>query len=417
MSEETAKKKSRRAQRREAKQAGAEVDDAQAPASGKGPLSDKGARAGGKASGIRSERLRAREAAAERRRKQRQREKSQAAAEGLDTSELVDDALARGAHATTRFVQRHFKWIQWLIVLGLVGSFAALIYQYRSELADQKATARLMEGVLAEFGRVEGQEDLEAPVSGFVDLRPEFPSNEERLKKAAAGYRKVIDEDPKLERKVMAKLGLAGVLFDQGKFNEALATYREVKDSGVTGPDQQLKGRALEGIGLSLEALGKKPEAEKAFKELENLHESFAPLGRYHQARLLYARGERDKAKELLKKLLEKSDKDKDDSALASPGFVELAARQLLEAIDPGAARPPPGAGISPEQLKKIQEQLKQAAGIEGGETDINELMDAINKSMGDKPEPAGTPPAGPAPAEPEAEPDAPAEPEESPTP
>ena len=409
MSEETANKKSRRAQRREAKQASGEVE---APASGKGPRtsksSGKGSIAGegeeqagkeklGGTSSIRSERLRAREAAVARRRKQRQRERSQAAAEGLDTSEIVDDALARGAHATTRFVQRHFKWMQWVIVLGLVGGFAALIYEYRSELSDQKATARLMKGVQAEFGRVEGQEDLEAPVSGFVDTRPEFSSNAERLKAAAAAYRKVISEDPEPERQVLAKLGLAGVLFDQGKFGEALETYREVKESPLAGPNDQFKGRAVEGIGLSLEGLGKKDDAQKAFKELENLNKSLAPLGRYHQARLLYARGERAKAKELLQKLLEKPEKD--DSAFDSPGFVQLAARQLLEAIDPAAAKPPPGAGLSPEQLKKIQEQLKQAAGVEGGETDINQLMDAINKSMGEKPSGAGTPPAEPQPA------------------
>jgi tetratricopeptide (TPR) repeat protein len=212
-------------------------------------------------------------------------------------------------------------------------------------------------------------------------------------------------------------MGLAGVLFDQGKYKEAEQGYREVRDGQIAANDPQLKGEATEGIALSLEALGQKDAAEKAFKELENLGEGFAKLGQYHRARLLYEGGKRDAAKEILKKLLEKSDKEKAASPFGETGFVALAARQLLEAIDPAAARPA-GGGISPEQLKKIQEQISKAAGIKGGAgADTKELMELVNKSLGEGP-PAPAPAPVPVPnAEGTPKPSAPPTPAPTPAP
>lgn len=390
-SEEEAKKKTRRAARREAQEREGSEERSESEPSPSSTSAKKGRRrtteaAGEGAANIRSEGLRAREAGMAKRRKKRSRERAEAAAEGLDTGELVDDALARGAHATSRFVQKHFKWLQWVIVLGVIGGFGKLIYDYRVELGNQKGSALLMQGVRAEFGTLKGDADLDLGDPGFVDPRLEFDSNEARLKAAAEGYKKAIDGDPEPARQALAKMGLAGVLFDQGKYQEAEQGYREVRDGQIAANDPQLKGEATEGIALSLEALGKKDAAEKAFKELENLGEGFAKLGQYHRARLLYESGKRDAAKELLKKLLEKSDKDKEAAPFGETGFVALAARQLLEAIDPAAARPA-GGGISPEQLKKIQEQISKAAGIKGGAgADTKELMELVNKSLGEAP-------------------------------
>jgi tetratricopeptide (TPR) repeat protein len=424
-SEEEAKKKTRRAARRAAQEEPV-GDDEQSEAKptpvstgkkGKRPSSE--ARTTNDALSVRDEGLRARDAAVAKRRKKRDRERAQAAAEGLDTGELVDDALARGAHAASRFVQQNFKWLQWVIVLGVAGGFGKLIYDYRAELGNQKGSALLMQGLRAELGMVKAEADLDAPEPGFVDPRQEFDSDQARLKAAAEGYKKAIEGDPEPARQALAKMGLAGVLFDQRKYKEAEQSYREVRDGSVAASDLQLKGEAIEGIALSLEALGKKEEAGKAFKELENLANGFEDLGKYHRARLLYQAGKRDEAKEILKKLVEKSDKDA--SPFGETGFVALAARQLLEAIDPGAARPP-GGGISPEQLKKIQEQIQKAAGLKGGEgADTKELMEQVTKALGEQkapgtaapapaPEPVPVPKAGtPAPNAPAPAPKAPA--------
>jgi tetratricopeptide (TPR) repeat protein len=398
VSEETAKKKTRRAARRAAQEGSesAPASKAKADDTSERPAkrsSDSARSSEGGAANVRKERLRAREVAAAKRRKARDKERAHAAAEGLDTSELVDDALARGAHATSRFVQQNFKWLQWLIVLGIAGGFGKLIYDYRTELGNQKGSKLLMQGLEAQLGKVKNDTDLDSQVAGFEDTRKEFDSDAARLKAAAESYRKAIDDDPKAERQLLARMGLAGVLFDQAKYADAAREYTQVQGSSVAGSDQQLKGRATEGLALSLEALGKKDEASKAFKELENLGGAFGELGKYHRARLLYQDGKRDEAKDLLKKVVEKAEKEP-AGPFGNTGFVGLAARQLLEVIDPSAAKAP-ASGLTPEQLKKIQEQIKKAAGVEGGGADMKELMEQINKQMGDAPAELPPPPAG----------------------
>ncbi len=92
------------------------------------------------------------------------------------------------------------------------------------------------------------------------------------------------------------------MLYDQGKFADAKAAYQAVKDSKLATVDLAVKGRALEGIGISLEGTGDKDGALKAFGELSNIDGlGFNALGAYHQARLAYAAGNLDKAKEYLK--------------------------------------------------------------------------------------------------------------------
>ncbi len=421
MSEEPSKEKKTRRAARRAQQDNA--DSKKSTSSESKRSTEKGAAKtkrrkvaeSGATSSIRDERLRAREAGVARRRKKRARERAQAAAEGLDTGELVDDALARGVHATSRFVQRNFRWLQWVIILGAAGGFGKLIYDYRTELDNQKASKRLVGALHDQLGEVEDETDLNPAVPGFAGLRPEYPSDTARLKAAADAYRKAIAEDDRPARKTLAQLGLAGVLFDQGKYKDAQQTYAEVKASKLAADDIHVKGRAVEGAGLSLEALGKRDEAGKVFKELENIGNRFRELGQYHRARLLYEAGERDKAKELLKKVREKADKE---SLSGGQSFVQVAAQQLLEAIDPAAARPAPGAGLSPEQLKQIQEQLQKAAGLKGkpggAGTDMKELTEAIKKKLNEQ----GTPPEAPSPSpEERAAPPKQAEPGQAPVP
>lgn len=334
-----------------------------------------------RSSEIRDRNLRMREEAAEKRRVKRERERAQAAAEGLDTSEMVDDALARGADTAAKLVRRHFKWLQWLIVVGVVGGFAWLIYGYRLDLANQKNTGALIKALRDENAIVKSsQPDLDTPQTGFVDTRPEFDSDKKRWAEAKREYEAAVKNDPNPARRELARLGLAGAYFEQGKYKDAKGLYEQVKSSALAGTDKDVRGRALEGLGLCLEALDKREDATKAFKELENIgSEGFKELGEYHRARLLYAAGKMEEAKKILVKALEKLDKEEKQPG-TPPGFVEVASRQLLEAIDPSAA-PKPSSGITAEQLEQLKKQLEAA---KAGK-DVAELL----KSMGD----AGTPP------------------------
>jgi hypothetical protein len=207
-----------------------------------------------------------REQAAEQRRAKRERERAQAASEGLDTSEMVDDALARGADTAAKLVRRHFKWVQWVMVAGAVVGFGWLIYEYRQDLANQKNSKALMQALGAETAIVKGsEEELDAPQSGFVDTRPEFDSNEKRWAEVKREYEEAMRGDPNPTRQDLARLGLAGASFEQGKYQDAKTLYEQVKASALAGADKDVKGRALEGIGLCLEALMKPPDAVKAF--------------------------------------------------------------------------------------------------------------------------------------------------------
>src|SRR5690606_14913313 len=127
--------------------------------------------------------------------------------------------------------------------------------------------------------------------TGLSDTRKEFPTEEARLAAAAAEYRKVADSTTG-PTSTLATLGLAGVLYDQGKYAEAQAAYEKVKNSPLATKDRDVRGRAIEGIGLSLEAQKKTDAAIGAFRELANTDiPGLKDLGEYHQARLLIAKG------------------------------------------------------------------------------------------------------------------------------
>src|SRR6185369_10532802 len=91
--------------------------------------------------------------------------------------------------------------------------------------------------------------------------------------------------------------------YDQGQYKDAKAAYEKVKQMKGYSSDSDIKGRTLEGLGMTLEALKDDDGALKSFKELSNLdNANLAALGMYHQARMLKAQGKNDDALKLLEK-------------------------------------------------------------------------------------------------------------------
>src|SRR5262249_41174952 len=149
--------------------------------------------------------------------------------------------------------------------------------------------------------------------------------------------------------------------------------YRDVKGSPLAAVDVAVRGAALEGIGLALEGKGDAEGALKSSKELEgtNVLEQ-KELGMYQQARILYGKGDIDKAKELLTSA--RDHRKARPSSPSSPvseeshpfGFLESQIDDLLRRIDPNAVVSSPGpvtAGsksMSPEDLQRLQEQLQR---------------------------------------------------------
>lgn len=349
---------------------------------------------------IRDKNKRVREEAAEKRRKKREAAVARpvpARAGGLDAGEMVDDALARGTHALTGWLKRNVNILQWVVVLGLAGGIGFQIYRHQRDKSEATATDLLMVGATAEFARV-GTEPSEAdPRTGIEDTRPSFADHAARLAAAVKGYRAAAGSDT---LGTLARTGLAGALFDQGKFQEALTEYRAVRQSALAEKDPDLRCRAIEGIGMSEEGLGHIDLAQKAYVELGKSDvPGFGPLGLYHQARLHHQKGETDKAKELLKSALEKLEKARGSDG--DPTFTEQVARDLLMTIDPSlASTAAQGPRLTPEQIRAITEKAGGESSQSGG-MDVNKLNELLRQVTGKEPValPSGAPetPAPPA--------------------
>ncbi len=371
----------------------------------------------------RNKRLRA--AAARKRRSSREEERETAAAQGLDASEMMDDALTRGSHAATNWLKRNLGALQWVVVLGIAGGIGWQIYSWRQTKTREKTSDHLMVAVEAEDGRVgEGA----PPQDESEDPRPSFKTHAERLAAAEEGYRKAADDHKGTGAGILAELGLAGVLYDVGKLDDAKGYYEGVLGSALAKADEDVRMRATEGIAFVLEAKGDAAGALAKFKELEASESSgFQALSLYHQARLSYAEGKLDAAKTLLTKVQEKLDKERSPFGAAS--YLERVSRELMGAVDPTTVKPPPPpSGYSPEQLDAMKEQIlkdptKLQEMLKEMQQGVKDLTDQIPTALPDEPSPPEgltpvpeTPPAPKAPAPKAPAPKAPA-PEAPPAP
>ncbi len=320
------------------------------------------------ASDIRDRNVRLREKAAQRRREKRERET--AVARGLDAGEMVDDALARATHGATEFIRKHFNIVQWVIVLGIAGGIGWQIWSWRYGKNVAKASDELMQAVAAEQGLV--GRTLDPALEGLV---PTFDTDEARLKQAEEEYREALELREGSGTAILAKLGLAGVLYDQGKHDEAIAAYEEVKGSELAKHDADVRVRALEGIGLSQEAKGDTDAALKTFRELENSEvPGMKALGLLHQARVSFSKGEKDKAKELAKQAQEHATKEL--SPYQTAGYLDSASRELLAAIDPSLAPPTSAPAYSQEEIDALRDQIMKDP------TKLEKMLKDLGKSV-----------------------------------
>ena len=301
------------------------------------------------------ENRRARRAAQSKKRADRDRERREAALSGLDASERVDDAFSRGFDRSLRWFKEHFNVVQWLIVGAIAAWIGSQIYSWRSEKSAAKVSSELARAIEAEQGKIgAADEEGKRDPRGDIDPRRVFATDADRLKAAEAEYRKLVTASG--TQAALAKLGLAGVLYDEAKYDEARKLYGEVRGSELSKLDPDARGRSIEGTGLCQEAAGDGDGALKTFKELENADISgFRELALYHQARLLHAKGDDAGAKERLVKVTDKLAKESSSPAEA-PSYLYHAARELLERIDPKAQVKE----SSDEALKKALDEFQK---------------------------------------------------------
>jgi hypothetical protein len=290
----------------------------------------------------------------------------------LAPGEMVDDALARGMASTGRWLKANFGALQWAFIGVVVAGIGYAAYDRYATKRTEAASNELIKATLAERGRISGSAAPKPPEEGAPDdPTPSFKSADERSDTALASYRKVISSHAGSGAAILARLGEAGVLLDKRNWDGALAAYRDVQGSPLAKADVTVRAAALEGIGLALEAKGDTDQALKTFNELQGTGiAGQKELGMYHQARLLIAKGDLEKAKELLKSA---SDGVKShDTPPTTPGgreirpfnFLESQIDDLLRRVDPGAVTEAPK--MTPEQIKRFKEQLERMSGDHG---------------------------------------------------
>jgi len=315
----------------------------------------------------RNARLRAKAAADRQSKRDKDRARIAATGAGLDAAERLDDVFVRTTHAVTTWIRHNFRWIQWALVIVVIGMFTVQGVRYYQRQVAAKSTDALMAGVTAESGTITTDDDSKSADDEIRhwDSRPMFASVEQRASAAEKELKSAIEKFGSTGAGDYARLQLAGVKYDNKAFDEALTLYRQVRSGKIAEKNIQVKGRAVEGTGFCLEAKGDLEGASKSFRELSNLEGSleFAVLGLYHQARVLVAQGNADQAKELLKKAQKRLDDDKDSAAAA---YFRRPVQELQTQIDPTAVPAQATPDLSelmrrdPERLQRMLESMKQ---------------------------------------------------------
>jgi hypothetical protein len=276
-----------------------------------------------------------------------------------------------------------------LIAAALLGIAGFLYFEHKHEV---EASVLLTQAVDDERGRIgePPKDDPETPA--VVEPTPLFKTFDDRREAALKKYREVQSRFPKTGAAILARLAEGSLLLDKREADPALVAFTDVKGSALATADQEVKGRALEGMGFAneMKALSSPPadaakywdDAAKAYKELENTVDvrGFKELAMYHQARVAQNRGEKDKAKELLVSLKERLNKTEESTSSVPQGpafpYLKEVAMDRLREIDPSLApKQPPGGGnapggnaqLTPAQIRKMIEDAQKKQGKSGG--------------------------------------------------
>jgi len=290
------------------------------------------------------------------------------------------DPLIERARRAGQWIKEHGQLAGAIATVAVLGIGGALGWMAWQDKRQAEASAVLAQAFADERGHVSTKEDDdEDDAKSRPVLYPTFKSTTERRDAALAKYRQVESKYPGTGAAYLARLSEAGLLLDQSDAKGALAAYDEVKASPLAQADVEVRGRAVEGIGFADELLAQTDAAAKekhlddalsAYKQLEQLDaKGFKELGMYHQARVLQAKGDKDKAIELLKDVHKR---------VTEPGashpfsYLEFVVEDRLRALDPSALPPKapkmggPGGNIDTsdpqiqELLRKLQEQQQK---------------------------------------------------------
>jgi predicted negative regulator of RcsB-dependent stress response len=291
-----------------------------------------------------------------------------AAAGGLDTSELVDDALARASSALLKWLKANVRNLEYAGVALVLAVAGFATYDWYAGRKLEKASTALMAGVRDSQGRVASGDKSEQPdPDEALDPRPQFPSVEARREATLGAYRVAANQYASMGAGILARLGEAGTLLERRDYDGSLRAFREVLDTPLAAADADVRMNATEGVGMALEGKGDTDGAFKAYKTLEASGlQGYAGLGLYHQARVQLAKGDKEGAKALLAKAREQvaTGGGSAEGPSFQHRFLSDQIRNLMAEIDPASApasAPASGLGsLTAAQIEELKRQLER---------------------------------------------------------
>jgi hypothetical protein len=301
------------------------------------------------------------------------------------------DNMAPDADPVVDLATRVSSWVKEnRQTFGAVVTVAALAaagfagWTYWQEKRNAEASVVLAQALADQHGTISDKDDDEDDDTKAKPLYPSFKTAADRREAALAKYRLVESKFSGTGAAMLARLAEGSLLLDAGDAKGAVTAFDDVRNSPLGQADAEVRGRALEGTGFANELLattdagGKDKhldDALAAFQKLENVEiDGYRELGKFHQARVLQAKGDKAKAVELLKDVQKRVSEPGETHPFSYLQFVvEDRLRELdPSALPPKAPRMPPGAGGTPgvapggkgldmndPQIQKLLEQLK----------------------------------------------------------
>jgi hypothetical protein len=309
-----------------------------------------------------------------------QAKRASRASRAVDADPVLDRSIE-----FKKWAQKNQKVVGGVIAVALIALLGIAIWSWKQQKREEEASLALASAVADDRARIGDPDKEKTDDDRPKDPRLEFKTIADRQASALDKYRQVEKQYPGTGAAILARLSEGSLLLDKHDTDGALAAFNDVNASALAKVDAEVRGRAWEGVGFAYELKAQATPADapanldralNAFKELENNVDvlGFHELGMYHQARILEAKGDKDKEKELLKALHERLNKPGD--ARVFP-YLEEVGDDRLRALDPGAipAKAPGQMGVGPngpkmteEQIQRLIEQMKKGnAGAPAG--------------------------------------------------
>jgi tetratricopeptide (TPR) repeat protein len=211
------------------------------------------------------------------------------------------DALQRAGLEARHWMEGREKLLVGAVVVLLLGGLAVALGVEISQRGESEAHKDL--GAAFEPVTRPVAEDGKPPADAPPGLEKPFATEKEKDEAIVASLSKFHGEHKGTASAATAALSLGQAYHRLGRFDEALASFKEYADKAPK--NEPLRAIALEGMGYAYEAKGDLDNAFKAFDELSKLDKSdfLDGMGQFHKARILILQNKKEDAARALSEI------------------------------------------------------------------------------------------------------------------